>query len=86
MQWLIDTGILLRLVNRGDPLHGKVVSSIQTLHRRREELVTSAQNIAEFWNLSTRPSQARGGLGRLGVGRVTGGVGAMGRGSATSLR
>jgi hypothetical protein len=28
-----------------------------------DELLTTSQNIAEFWNVSTRPVSARGGLG-----------------------
>ena len=64
MKVLLDTGILLRLVNRGDKFHRSVVSAVLILRRRGDALVTTSQNIAEFWNVSTRPAQARGGLGR----------------------
>ena len=53
MKWLLDTGILLRLVNRIDPLHREVVSAVQKLCRDGDDLSTSAQNIAEFWNFRT---------------------------------
>ena len=64
MEWLVDTGILLRLVNRSDPLHETVVAATRILHRRGDSFVTTYQNIAEFWNVSTRPAEARGGYGR----------------------
>ena len=64
MAILLDTGILLRLWDRKDPAHILVVSSVRLLYRQGIELVTSAQNIAGFWNVSTRPSSARGGYGR----------------------
>jgi predicted nucleic acid-binding protein len=34
------------------------------LRRKGHDLVVSFQNIAEFWCVSTRPSNARGGLGQ----------------------
>ena len=61
MRYLLDTGILLRLPDRGDPLHAIVRASVRSLSR--QELVTTTQNIAEFWNVCTRPTAARGGLG-----------------------
>jgi predicted nucleic acid-binding protein len=64
MHILLDTGVLLRLVNQQDPLHAATRSAVQTLFRRGDTLATSPQNIAEFWNVSTRPAQARGGFGR----------------------
>ena len=36
----------------------------QTLRSNGVRLVTSPQDIAEFWNVSTRPATARGGYGR----------------------
>jgi len=58
-----DTGILLRLLNRADPQHAAIRASARILHQRGDVLVTSSQNIAEFWNVCTRPLTARGGLG-----------------------
>ncbi len=60
MRYLLDTGILLRLLDRADPLHPVVRESVRSLSDH--DLVTSTQNIAEFWNVCTRPSAARGGL------------------------
>jgi predicted nucleic acid-binding protein len=63
MPLLIDTGILLRIANRDDPLHGDVRAALKTLKGRGEQTVTALQNIAEFWNVCKRPASARGGLG-----------------------
>src|SRR5438876_1057874 len=60
---LADTGILLRLINRMDPLHPVVRSAVRSLRRRGDAPVTAFQNAAEFWNVCTRPASARGGFG-----------------------
>ena len=66
MRYLLDTGILARLPHRADPLNGIVRDALRKLAADRHTFVTSTQNIAEFWNVCTRPQIARGGLG-LGV-------------------
>jgi predicted nucleic acid-binding protein len=63
MPVLVDTGILVRLLERTDPSHQRVRQAIRLLKGRSEVLVTSPQNAAEFWNVCTRPSTVRGGLG-----------------------
>lgn len=63
MAYLVDTGILLRLLDRNDPRHPRVREALRILKGRGERLVTSPQNMAEFWNVSTRPATARGGYG-----------------------
>jgi predicted nucleic acid-binding protein len=63
MAYLLDTGILLRLFDSSDPQHLSIRGAVRRLLRRGERLVTSAQNVAEFWNVSTRPASARGGYG-----------------------
>jgi predicted nucleic acid-binding protein len=60
---LLDSGILLRLVNRSDPEHATVRAALRVLKQRGDSLVTAPQNIAEFWNVCTRPASARGGYG-----------------------
>jgi predicted nucleic acid-binding protein len=60
---LLEFGILLRLMNRNDPLHGTIRAAVRALKGRGDLLAMSAQNIAEFWNVCTRPATARGGLG-----------------------
>jgi len=36
---------------------------VRTVKIRGDALVMTAQNVAEFWNVCTRPASARGGLG-----------------------
>src|SRR4051794_24145629 len=60
---LADTGILLRLIHRTDPQHAAVRSAVLHLRARGHMLMTASQKLAEFWNVSTRPSTARGGFG-----------------------
>jgi predicted nucleic acid-binding protein len=60
---LVDSGILLRLVERGDPQHATIRGAVRALRSRGDTLVTAAQNAAEFWNVCTRPAAARGGYG-----------------------
>src|SRR5258706_12253397 len=63
MEYLLDTGVLLRLINRSDPVHAQVRHAVSRLHQRGQVTVTTVQNISEFWNVCTRPASARGGLG-----------------------
>ena len=53
---LLDTVILLRLVDRNDPLHATVRSAVCAVKVRGDVLVMAAQNVAEFWNVCTRPT------------------------------
>jgi predicted nucleic acid-binding protein len=59
----VDSGILLRILHRSDPQHSAVLAALRLLRRRGDTLVMAPQNAAEFWNVSTRPATARGGLG-----------------------
>jgi predicted nucleic acid-binding protein len=63
MAALLDTGVLLRLFNRSDPQSSEIRGAIRALCGARVDLVCTAQNIAEFWNVCTRPATARGGFG-----------------------
>ena len=58
-----DTNILLRLLDRADPQHAAIRQALRALRVRGDVSVTAPQNIAEFWNVCTRPAAARGGLG-----------------------
>lgn len=55
MPYLLDTGILLRLINVQDSLHADVEQAVDTLIARQEELLIATQNLAELWNVATRP-------------------------------
>ena len=63
MEYLLDTGVLLRMINRSDPMHAQVRRAVGKLRQQGQITVTTAQNISEFWNVCTRPVSARGGLG-----------------------
>ncbi|MDZ4659532.1 MAG: PIN domain-containing protein [Bythopirellula sp.] len=62
MAYLFDTGILLRLANKGDNQHSTVRDAVRILIADREELLIATQNVAEFCNVATRPI-ANNGLG-----------------------
>ncbi len=62
MAYLVDTGVLLRAFDRDAADHKVVVQAIRALLDRGEELVVTVQNLAEFWNVSTRPTDRGGGL------------------------
>ncbi len=63
MDILLDTGVLLRLVIRADPAHQETRKAVRLLKARGENLVALTQNAAEFWNVCTRPTTAKGGYG-----------------------
>jgi predicted nucleic acid-binding protein len=60
MAYLLDTGVLLRLVNEEDAQHEVVRLAAGMLASRRDRLVTTTQNGAEFWNVATRPPTDNG--------------------------
>jgi predicted nucleic acid-binding protein len=62
MPYLLDTGILLRIVDRRDPQHALVSRSVRSLITHGESLFIATQNVAEFCNVATRPI-ANNGLG-----------------------
>src|SRR3954469_11326896 len=55
MRYLIDTGILLRIIDEKDRRHQLVQSAFETLGSQRHDLYITTQNIAELWNVATRP-------------------------------
>ncbi len=63
MDVLADSGILLRLLEPNDPLHASIDQAVRALHARGDRIVLAPQNVAEFWNVCTRPASARGGYG-----------------------
>jgi predicted nucleic acid-binding protein len=59
--YLLDTNVLLRLVRRSEPQHATVRNALRKLRRSQGHLIrTTAQNFAEFWNVSTRPVNQNG--------------------------
>jgi predicted nucleic acid-binding protein len=63
MLYLLDTGILLRVFNRADPNCGDIRKALWILRKSGHRFAISPQVVAEFWNVATRPAEARGGYG-----------------------
>jgi predicted nucleic acid-binding protein len=63
MRYLLDTGILLRIINREAAMHDQIRRAVRLLKAQGHIVVTTFQNVSEFWNVCTRPVEARGGLG-----------------------
>lgn len=63
MQVSLDSNILIRLVVARDPLHEPVRAALRTVRANGHTFCAFFQNLAEFWNVCTRPATARGGFG-----------------------
>jgi predicted nucleic acid-binding protein len=59
-RYLIDTNVLLRIFRPDDPQHQLTRAALDELDRRGIEACFSLQNIAEFWNVCTRPLERNG--------------------------
>jgi predicted nucleic acid-binding protein len=59
---LLDTNILLRVARRSDPQHKLIDAAVAKLVLAGTTLHYTHQNIAELWNVMTRPA-ARNGFG-----------------------
>jgi len=57
---LIDSNILLRIARRDDPDHAIVSAALARLAEGGAVLYYTHQNIAEFWNVATRPADKNG--------------------------
>lgn len=57
---LLDTNILLRLRQRSDPHYFVTSNAVLALHRKGTRLCYTSQILAEFWNVSTRPTEKNG--------------------------
>jgi predicted nucleic acid-binding protein len=63
VSYLVDTNILLRSVDISHPMNPNAANAISRLRNRGENLHIVPQNLIEFWNVYTRPTE-RNGLGR----------------------
>jgi predicted nucleic acid-binding protein len=62
MSVLVDTNVLLRRTQPDHPSHTLAVEGVAKLLAAAEPVCFTLQNIAEFWNVATRPA-ANNGLG-----------------------
>ncbi len=62
MSYLIDTNVLVRIVQPKNPLQRDANRSLRSLRRQAESLLIMPQNLIEFWAVATRPA-ANNGLG-----------------------
>lgn len=60
MKYLLDTNILLRLVELTHPQHKEAAEALKTLRRKGFVFYILLQNISEFWNVCTRPLDKNG--------------------------
>jgi hypothetical protein len=58
MDVLADTGILLRLMEPLDPNRPAIQQVVDAIRARGDRAVIASQNVAEFWNVCTRPATA----------------------------
>lgn len=60
MTYLIDSNILIRLVQHSDAMHHDAQNAYRMLRLQSEELCIIPQNLIEFWAVATRPIRANG--------------------------
>ncbi|QDU86986.1 tRNA(fMet)-specific endonuclease VapC [Pirellulimonas nuda] len=60
MAMLVDTCVLLRAFDRASAEYGPIRRSLRKAIDRQESLVITIQNAAEFWNVTTRPTDRNG--------------------------
>jgi predicted nucleic acid-binding protein len=60
MRILVDTNILLRAIQHENPLCAVARRALKTFHRQNYQLCLMPQNMREFWNVCTRPTDHNG--------------------------
>lgn len=60
MACLIDTGVLLRAFDGASSEYQAIRRAFRKLWSRQDLLIVAVQNLAEFWNVSTRPIDKNG--------------------------
>jgi predicted nucleic acid-binding protein len=60
MRVLVDTNILLRSAQPNHPLCSQATRAVSKLLRQNDSVFYCFQNIAEFWNVATRPAGFNG--------------------------
>ncbi|QQS32746.1 MAG: type II toxin-antitoxin system VapC family toxin [Acidobacteriota bacterium] len=60
MRVLVDTNILVRILEPSNRLHSAAVESLAKLRNDGDLLYIVPQNLVEFWAIATRPLEANG--------------------------
>lgn len=60
MSYLVDTNVLLCLVQKDHPMRPDARRALVTLRKQGEELCIIPQNVTEFWAVATRPLDKNG--------------------------
>jgi predicted nucleic acid-binding protein len=60
MRILLDSNILIRWLESGDPLQPLVIRAVDSLISRGSLPCYTSQNLGEFWNVLTRPLDRNG--------------------------
>lgn len=60
MRILVDTNILIRLTNIGDPDHSLAEAAIHNLRKQKFVAFMVPQNLYEYWAVATRPIAVNG--------------------------
>jgi predicted nucleic acid-binding protein len=60
VSFLLDTNIILRLAEPAHPMHAAALDASSVLLGADEVVYIVPQNIAEFWNVCTRPRNQNG--------------------------
>ena len=58
--WFVDTNILLRLATTRQAQFPEIRLAVDHLLNQHADIFCAAQNVAEFWNVSTRPADKNG--------------------------
>ena len=60
MNCLVDTNVLLRIIQVNHSMHADAIRPAATLGDQGHELFVSGHNVIEFWAVSTRPESSNG--------------------------
>lgn len=60
MDYLVDTNVILRVVQDKDAEQSPVGRAVDLLVALEHHLYVASQNLVEFWNVATRPTRKNG--------------------------
>jgi len=60
MTYLVDTNVLLRIIQVNHSMHADAIRAAITLGEQGNELFVIGQNLIEFWAVATRPESSNG--------------------------